>query len=161
MPRDADFNGSAYAKFPKAVSGSFTIALELQGEYNFGWGNMPWEYGSNGIVDARGDWGIASGHNYMTEGARGSGDGLNRNGVAGSAAAISDGSWHYATFTRDSTDGLLNLTIDGTYIDSAYGNTGDLTTEPYMQIGKALGTSGTCGLSRVRCANENKSVLDP
>lgn len=55
-----------------------------------------------------------------------------------SEAGYNDGRWHHIAFTRDMTDGVVRLFVDGREVASATGGTQPLTTPTELAIGRML-----------------------
>lgn len=128
----AQFNGtSAYVQVPRSIGTNFTIAFWLKTAATAA--NGQW-WAGKGLVDGEIDGTTNDFGTAILADKVGFGVG-NPDTTIVSTQGVSDNQWHHVVATRDSTNGAINLYVDGALQASATGPTGPRTAPPILRIG--------------------------
>ena len=118
---------------PRSIEDNFTISFWIKSTQNDG--NSERWYWSNGLVDAEvsnvtNDFGISMGNGLAVFGV-----GNPDTHVNSAGNLLNDNGWHMITATRNISDGLMKLFIDGELVNSGTGSTNSLTAPSSISIG--------------------------
>jgi len=128
----AQFDGTnGYVQIPLTISTNFTIGFWMKTTATGG--GSQW-YNGKGLVDGEvggvvNDFGTALVGNKAAFGVG------NPDTTILSTNVVNDGLWHHITATRNATNGLMQLYVDGVFQASTLGPTGTRTAPPYLRIG--------------------------
>lgn len=128
----ASFNGSnSYVQIPVSVRNDFTIAFWAKTTNTAG--TAQW-FNGQGFVDgdtpgANADFGTALVGNKFGFGVG------NPNTTLTATNIINDGQWHHLVATRNSTSGLMTVSVDGVPQGSVTGPTGSRTAPGFLRLG--------------------------
>ena len=151
-----------YLVKPLDFSDTFTISIWIKTTQSYQTNSCANWYDGVGVVSANAagdlnDFGIFMCDGYVQVGVG------NPNTMVRSLAPYNDGSWHYITFIRGKTDGLIKLYVDGLSQGSTTGNMNSLTASPNLYLASDNDTSTTRysgELSKLFIVGEQSPVND-